>query len=142
MSIKKDILFRVGFVYFSFLLLGLVIIGRIVFIQFVQGNKYREKAKAVSLKDVPIKPNRGDILTYDGRLLATSIPNYEVHMDLRAKGLSSEDFHNSLDSLALCLSKLFGDKPKSMYKQELNQAYREGKRYFIHPSTCTLRPVR
>jgi cell division protein FtsI (penicillin-binding protein 3) len=131
MSIKKDILFRVGFVYFSFLLLGLVIIGRIIFIQFVQGNKYREKAKAISLKDVPIEPDRGDILTYDGRLLATSIPNYEIHMDMRAKGLSSENFHNNLDSLSLCLSKLFGDKPKSMYKQELNQAYKEGKRYYL-----------
>lgn len=131
MSIKKDILFRVGFVYFSFLLLGLAIIGRIIFIQFVQGNKYREKAKAVSLKNLPIEPTRGDILTYDGRLLATSIPNYEIRMDMQAKGLASETFHDNLDSLSLCLSKLFGDKSKSAYKQELSQAYKEGRRYFL-----------
>lgn len=131
MTVKKDILFRVGFVYFSFLLLGLIIIGRIIFIQFVQGNKYREKAKSISLKEMPIEPNRGDILTFDGRLLATSIPNYELHMDMRAQGLSAEDFKENLDSLSLCLAKLFGDKPKSAYKQELSQAYREGKRYFL-----------
>jgi cell division protein FtsI (penicillin-binding protein 3) len=131
MSIKKDILFRVGFVYFSFLLLGLLIIARIIFIQFVQGGKYREKAKTISLKDVTIEPNRGDILTYDGRLLATSIPNYEIRMDMRAKGLSNESFHENLDSLALCFSKLFGDKPKSQYKQDLNTAYKQGLRFYL-----------
>ncbi|HEY4787106.1 MAG TPA: penicillin-binding protein [Bacteroidales bacterium] len=131
MSVKKDILFRVGFVYFSFFLLGLIIIARVIYIQFIQGNKYRQLAKEISLKHITIEPNRGDILTYDGRLLATSIPNYEIRMDMRAKGLTSENFHNNLDSLSLCFSKLFSDKPKSMYKQELAQAYKEGKRFFL-----------
>jgi len=145
MAIKKEILFRVGFVYFSFLLLGLLIIARIIVIQFVQGNKYREKAKTLSLKDITIEPNRGDILTYDGRLLATSIPNYEIRMDMRAKGLSGDNFHNNLDSMAFCFSKLFGDKPKSMYKQELNDAYKEGRRFFLirrHADYNELREVR
>lgn len=131
MSIKKDILFRVGLVYFCFLLLGLAIISRVVFIQFVQGSEYKQKAKSISLKDITIDPNRGDILATDGRLLATSIPNYEIRMDMRAKGLAKEDFYQNLDSLSLCLAKLLGDKPKSTYKQDLAQAYREGKRFFL-----------
>lgn len=122
---------RVGMVYFCFLLLGLAIIARVVYIQFVQGAEYKQKEKSISLKDITIDPNRGDILATDGRLLATSIPNYEIRMDMRAKGLLKEDFYQNLDSLALCLAKLLGDKPKSMYKQELAQAYREGKRFFL-----------
>ena len=54
MSVKKDILFRVGLVYFCFLLLGAAIIGRVVYIQFVQGAEYKLKAKAISLKDITI----------------------------------------------------------------------------------------
>lgn len=131
MSIKKDILFRVGIVYLCFLLLGAVIIARIIQIQFVQGGKYREKAKAISLKDITIEPNRGDILAEDGRLLASSIPFYEIRMDMRAKGLDRQDFIENIDSLSFCLSKLFSDKTKGTYKQELDNAYNEGRRFFL-----------
>jgi cell division protein FtsI (penicillin-binding protein 3) len=92
---------------------------------------YREKAKAISLKDITIEPNRGDILATDGRLLASSIPYYEIRMDMRAKGLSRDDFYEHVDSLSLCLSRFFGDQPKSVYKQELIQAYKEAKRFYL-----------
>ncbi len=131
MSIKKDILFRVGLVYFCFLLLAMVIISRIVYIQFVKGGFYREKAKSVSLKDITIEPNRGDILATDGRLLASSIPFYEIRMDMKANGLDPDEFHANVDSIALCMSRLFGDKPKSAYKQEMLQAYNEKMRFFL-----------
>jgi cell division protein FtsI (penicillin-binding protein 3) len=103
----------------------------VIYIQFVRGSEYKQKAKDISLKDITIDPNRGDILATDGRLLATSIPNYEIRMDMRAKGLSKEDFYENLDSLALCLSKVLGDKPKSSYKQDLAQAFRDGKRFYL-----------
>lgn len=131
MAIKKEILFRVGLVYFGFALLAVAIIARIIYIQFVQGEQLRNKIKELTLKDITIEPNRGDILATDGRLLATSIPSYEIRMDMRANGLESEVFYEKIDSLALCLSKLFGDKPKSMYKKELTRAYREGRRFFL-----------
>lgn len=131
MSVKKDILLRAGFIYFCFLMLGMVIIGRIVQIQFVQGSKYREKSKAISLKDITIEPSRGDILATDGRLLSSSIPFYEIRMDMRAKGLDHDVFFENIDSLSLRLAKLFGDKPKSYYKQELVDAYKEGRRFYL-----------
>jgi cell division protein FtsI (penicillin-binding protein 3) len=131
MSIKKDILFRVGFVYFGFLLLGMIIIARIVHIQFVQGSKYRDKSKAISLKHFTIDPNRGDILATDGRLLATSMPNYEIRMDMQAKGLDKDMFYEEVDSLALCLANLTNDRPKSMYKNDLIQAFKKGERFHL-----------
>ncbi|MDP4210446.1 MAG: penicillin-binding protein [Bacteroidota bacterium] len=131
MSIKKEILFRAGIIYFCFLLLGFVIIGRIIFLQFVQGPKYREKAKAITLKDITISPNRGDILATDGRLLASSIPFYEIRMDLKARGLEKEVFQENLDSLSLCLSKLFKDKSSNAYKKDMQQAYKEGRRFYL-----------
>ena len=72
MSIKRDILLRAGIVYVCFLLFGMIIIFRIVQLQFIQGGKYREKAKAISLKDITIEPSRGDILACDGSLLSSS----------------------------------------------------------------------
>jgi cell division protein FtsI (penicillin-binding protein 3) len=104
MAIKKEILFRVGLVYFGFALLAVAIVARIIYIQFVQGEQLRNKIKELTLKDITIEPNRGDILATDGRLLATSIPSYEIRMDMKANGLESEIFYEKVDSLALCLS--------------------------------------
>ena len=119
MTIKKDIVWRVALVYVCILLFGICIIARIVYLQFVEVGPLAKKAVQLSVKDIEIQPNRGDILACDGRLLATAIPFYEIRCDLSKATISSDDFHDNIDSLALCLSKLFKDKPKSIYKQEI-----------------------
>jgi len=131
MSIKKDILLRVGIIYVSLIILAIAIIFQLFTVQFVQGNKWRSLAKELSLKDITISPNRGDILASDGRLLASSVPYYEIRIDTKAKGLTPEIFSNNIDSLSLCLSKLFNDKPKSEYKRELLNARRENRQYYL-----------
>jgi cell division protein FtsI (penicillin-binding protein 3) len=131
MTIKKEILFRVGLVYFCFALLALAIVARIVYIQFVQGEELRNKIKTKTLKDITIEPNRGNILATDGRILATSIPSYEISMDMQASGLDEKTFLDNVDSLAICLSKLFRDKPASVYKRELKRAYTTKTRFHL-----------
>jgi cell division protein FtsI (penicillin-binding protein 3) len=131
MSIKKEIIFRTALVYVVFLLLGIAIAGRILYIQFIEGEELRSKVKELTLKDITIEPSRGDILAHDGRLLATSIPSYEIRMDMKARGLTKSSFLKNIDSLSLCLSKLFGDKPKAEYKRDLMNAYKAGKRFHL-----------
>jgi cell division protein FtsI (penicillin-binding protein 3) len=131
MVVKKEILFRAGLVYVGFLLFGIAIIARILFIQMVEGDKLRKKTKELTLKNFTIDPARGDILATDGRLLATSIPSYEIRMDMRARGLTDEAFKDNIDSLSLCLSKLFKDKTKSTYRNNLLKAYRDGDQYYL-----------
>jgi cell division protein FtsI (penicillin-binding protein 3) len=131
MAVKKEILFRAGLVYVGFLLLGIAIIARILFIQIVQGDELRSKTKKLTLKNFTIDPARGDILATDGRLLATSIPSYEIRMDMKARGLTREVFMENIDSLSLCLSKLFKDKSKSVYKNELVRAFKEERRFYL-----------
>lgn len=131
MSIKKDILLRVGIVYVSLIVLAIAIIIQLLSVQFVQGSKWRSLARELSLQDITIDPNRGDILSSDGRLLASSVPFYEIRLDTRARGLTSEIFNANIDSLSLCLSQLFRDKPKSEYKRELTKARKANLRYYL-----------
>lgn len=131
MSIKKDILLRVGIVYVCLIILAIAIVVQLLSVQFVQGSKWRSLAKELSLNNITIEPNRGDILASDGRLLASSVPFYEIRIDTRAKGLTREIFEENIDSLSLCLSKLFGDKSKSEYKKELTKARREKRQYYL-----------
>ena len=131
MSLKKHIVWRVGVVYIGIFILSLGIIGKLFFLIYVEGSKWEEKADEHNMKFITIDPNRGDILTYDGRLLASSVPYYEIRMDLMSTAMSGEIFSEKVDSLAFCLSKLFNDKSKADYKREIILARQNGKRYHL-----------
>ncbi|MBN2520711.1 MAG: penicillin-binding protein 2, partial [Bacteroidales bacterium] len=131
MSIKKDIVWRVAVIYFSILFFALLIIGRVFYLQFFESEKWKSKSEMISYQDVTIEPNRGDIYSNDGRLLATSVPFYEVRMDLNSNALNSDLFYEKVDSLALCLSYLFKDRSQNEYRRLLILNKNKGNRYFL-----------
>lgn len=131
MSLKKHIVWRVGVVYLGIFVLSLSIIGKLFFLIYVEGSKWEEKAEEHNMKYITIDPNRGDILADDGRLLASSIPYYEIRMDLMSTAMSGEIFRKEVDSLAFSLSKLFNDKSKAAYKREIIRARQNGERYHL-----------
>jgi cell division protein FtsI (penicillin-binding protein 3) len=130
MSIRKDILLRVGLVYVVAVILGLLIIFRVAYLQIAEHDKW-SKANTLTMKDIIIEPNRGDICASDGRILASSIPFYEIRMDTKCPGLTDEVFNAGIDSLAYNLSNLFRDKSKAAYKNELVSARYRGERYHL-----------
>ncbi|MBE9509880.1 MAG: transpeptidase family protein [Bacteroidetes bacterium] len=131
MSLKKHIVWRVGVVYLGIFILSLGIIGKLFFLIYVEGSKWEEKAEEHNMKYVTIDPNRGDILADDGRLLASSVPYYEIRMDLMSTAMSDEIFTKKIDSLAFCFSKLFNDRSKAAYKREIIRARQNGERYHL-----------
>lgn len=130
MNIKKDILLRMGIVYVGLLIGACLIVGRIVFLQFVEGDKWRDRQRGVSQRSITIEANRGDILASDGRLLASSIPSYAIYMDLKADGLNSSVFYSHLDSLSISLSHFFKDRSVSDYKRYILKGWKKGSRYY------------
>jgi len=131
MEIKKDIMWRIYLVFACFLLFGIAILVQIFRIQFVEGDYWRSKADSLTTQIKSIEASRGNIFSSDGSLLATSVPIYDVRMDLKADGLTNEVFNKNLDSLSLCLSGLFLDKSRAEYNHDLRQGRNEGSRYFL-----------
>ncbi|WP_321295678.1 penicillin-binding protein [Marinifilum fragile] len=132
MPIKKDIIWRVGLVYAVVMLFALMIVGRVVTLQLFEGDYWRGKAQKISQRDVTVHANRGDICAEDGRLLATSLPYYQLRMDFKASGLTDEVFKLKVDSLALCLSQFFNDKSKNEYRRFLwNSKYKKKSNRYV-----------
>ena len=131
MSIKKNILFRVGIIYFLLSVVAVSIIAKAVYTQVAEGVELKKQMEKISLKDIIIEPNRGDILATDGRLLATSLPSYEIRVDTRASGLTDNVFNDSIGALSLSLEKMFRKKSADLYKKELITARKQGKRYYL-----------
>jgi cell division protein FtsI (penicillin-binding protein 3) len=128
---KNDILIRMRLVYFLMVLGALLIIGKVLYIQFVEGDHWRDLAQKITMRYISIDAARGDICADDGRLLATSVPIYEIRMDMSTKVASDELFYSKVDSLALCLSRLFGDRTPGQYRAALAGARKNQNRYYL-----------
>lgn len=131
MSIKSDILWRVGLVYLAVTLFALVIVAKIVYLQFIDGDVWKAKAENTRIKNFRIPPHRGDIYTHDMMLLASSVPYYEIRMDMRTPALTDRIFYRHVDSLSFSLSLLFKDRSPEEYKHKLLEARRKGNRYLL-----------
>ncbi|MDR2848728.1 MAG: hypothetical protein LBV39_06440, partial [Bacteroidales bacterium] len=130
-AVKKTILVRVAFIYFVVGLMGVSIIGKVIYTQLHDGTQLKEEQAKISESDITIDPIRGDITASDGRVLATSIPYYEIRMDTRAGGLTDDIFNANIDSLALYLSEIPGNKSAAAYKQDIVNARKHGQRFFM-----------
>lgn len=131
MSPEKILRLRVGLVYGSLVVFAIAIAVRMFTIQIGEGDKWREQALNVATSVRTVQPDRGHIYSDDGRLLATSVPEYEVHMDMRAEGLTDKLFFSGVDSLSLGLSALFNDRTAAEYKRALLDAHARGERYYL-----------
>ena len=131
MNLKKDILSRVYLVYGLVCLFALVILGRVVHLQFIEGSEWRGKAEQLTVGYKNIAAVRGNIYASDGSLLATSVPKYEVRFDANTEALTNKIFNEHVDSLAIELNKLFPEKTTIQYKSELIGARKKGARYHL-----------
>ena len=104
MAIKDDITWRTIIVYVFIVLFGCLILAKACAVMTVEGEKWRKMASAnVPVQPVKIEPNRGDIWAADGRILATSVPFYELRFDPIA--VNKKAFDAEVDSLLGALHK-------------------------------------
>ena len=129
MEVKKDMLWRVYLIYFFICLFGVAIIYKIFIIQFSEGDEWRAKSKKFSTKLFDVEAVRGNIYDANGILLATSLPYYEVGMDINVEATTQEVFDENIDSLATCFANLYPDKSEREYKKLLIKARKDGDRW-------------
>lgn len=100
-------------------------------IQFSEGEKWRSKAEEFTTKVFEIEAVRGNIFDVNGNLLATSLPYYEIGVDINAPSITKKLFNEKKDSLALMLSNLFKDKSEKEYLKILKKARKANDRYVV-----------
>ena len=107
---------------------GLAVLFKLLSIQFIHGDKYRDLADNPVVKNVTIPANRGNVYADDGSLLATSIPKYDIRID--AITPSAKTFEKYLKPLSDSLSKYSG-KPSSYYQKGIRKARANKNRYYL-----------
>lgn len=124
---EKSILSRLYFVAACLFLFAILVVVKLVMIQ-INGEEYRQMAEESTIKNFVIQPNRGNLYSDDGSLLATSVTRYDIRFD--AVTVSDKNFEANVKALAGSLSKLLG-KPSSYYQNALRRARVNKNRYFL-----------
>ena len=126
-----NVMFRV-YAVFTFLgIFALAVIIKVAVIQVFEGEALKEQAIEQEYRFFDTDAVRGNIYASDGSLLATSIPIFEIRMDVASDLISDKLFNDSATWLARSLSKKFGNKTQWEYKQMLIKARTAGNRYLL-----------
>ncbi|MBK7231900.1 MAG: peptidoglycan glycosyltransferase [Saprospiraceae bacterium] len=132
MDRKKELLIRVYVILGLFGCVAAYMIYHAIKIVAIEGDEWRQKGEELYFKLVSIEAERGKILSDDGSPLALSLPFFEIRMDTRAKGLTSELFNAKVDSLAACLVRdLYQEKSLNEVKNWLVRERKAKNRYLL-----------
>lgn len=133
MEVKKDILWRVYLSYLVMVGVCIAIFAKAVYIQQVEGSKWRSMSDSLHQRIDEVEAERGTIYSEEGQMLSTSIPQFDIFMDFRVEGLREKNglrFRENIDSLSIGLANLFKDQTASQYRLQLQAAYRNKEGYY------------
>jgi len=75
---------------------------------------------------VDVKPVRGNILSSDGQLMASSIPEFKLYMDFKAGGEVKDSLWNEkVDSICEGLHEIFPEKSAAQFKHDLEIGHKK-----------------
>lgn len=132
MNIRTDILRRSYLAFGLIVLFAIAVLFQLFRVQYSQGDRWRSMADSLSTRYIDVEAVRGNIYSSDGSLLASSIPEYDLRMDLYAPGIMEDEvFDSKVDSLAVRLASFFGDRSSTQYVAALRDARKKGNRYFL-----------
>ncbi len=122
----------VGVILYAIYLLMLVasvgLIARIIYIQaFFTPDPAIEKVLTPSSRLVVIEATRGNILARDGRMLATTYPEYDIFLDCTVQPDSI--WNTYLGDLSKGLNRIFKEHSALQYRKMLEKGRKKGSRY-------------
>lgn len=123
---RNSIIPRYKLVAFIIMGIGLLILGKALYIATVKRDYWMEVASRLKKDSVDVKPIRGNILSCDGRLMASSLPEYKLYMDFVAGGEKKDSlWTKKVDSICIGLHEIFPEKSAAEFKQHLEQGRKE-----------------
>jgi len=113
-------------------LVAAAVVVRMLYLMTAKRDYWIHVADRVKKDSVSVKPNRGNILSCDGQLMASSLPEYKMFMDFKALHESQTDtlWEQKVDTLCLCLHQIFPEKTAAEFKSDLEEGRKRGSRHW------------
>ena len=128
----KKIMPRYRAISLVMIILAVCVVGKSLYIMTAKRDYWMKVAERQKRDSVTVKPNRGNILSCTGQLLASSLPEFKIYMDFVALKEAKSDslWDVKVDSICNGLHKIFPDKSAAEFKQHRSEGKAKMKRHW------------
>ena len=125
-KIQKDkVTYKATVIVAIAIVASVCIVLRAAYVIFVEGEKWEAKIAKLKIENRAIPAVRGNIYAKDGRLMASSLPQYYVYVDFRADGLKIDTLNKYLPALSDSLALYFGEYTPEGYRRHIMTGYKK-----------------
>ncbi len=113
-------------------LIAIAVVAKAAYIMTAEHDYWMKVADRVKKDSVEVMPARGNILSCDGQLLASSLPEFRIYMDFKQLETAKTDslWQVKLDSICQGLHHIFPERSAAEFRANLEQGRKEGKRHW------------
>ena len=129
---SKKVMPRYSFLAILMTLVAITVVGKTLYIMTAKRAFWEEVADRVKVDSLKTLPIRGNILSCDGQLMASSLPQYNIFMDFVALREAKKDtlFEQKLDSICMGLNAIFPDRSAEEFKKHFMEGFEKNKRHW------------
>lgn len=129
---QKNIMLRYTFIVFIMALLAVAVIVKAGIIMFAERQYWKDVADRFVKENVEIRPNRGNIISADGKLMASSLPEYKIYMDFQAGGMTKDTMlMNHLSEICKGLHEIFPSKSVQEFRTHILRGRKKKSRHYL-----------
>ena len=132
----KNITLRYTFFVLIMALLAIAVIVKAGIIMFAERQYWKDVADRFVRENVIVFPTRGNIISADGKLMASSLPEFRIYMDFKAGGVKKDTMlMNHLQEICEGLNRIFPDKSAAEFRKTILRGRKLGSRnYLLYPN--------
>ena len=129
---NKKVMLRYCCIAIAMTAVATMVLGRTLYIMTAKRDFWKAVANRVKVDSVSTAPVRGNILSCDGQLMASSLPQYKMFVDFRAIHSSDKDslFVAKLDSISNGLNAIFPECSAAEFKANLLEGFHKKKAHW------------
>ena len=129
---SKKVMPRYAFLAVIMTLVAISVLGKTLYIMTAKRAYWEEVADRVKVDSLKTQPMRGNILSCDGQLMASSLPQYNIFMDFKALRVAKKDtlFCEKIDSICTGLNAIFPDRTAAEFKKHLMEGFEKNKQHW------------
>lgn len=132
----KKVMPRYSAIAIIMTIFAIAVVGKALYIMTAKHDYWMKVAERQKKDSVTVKPNRGNILSCTGQLMASSLPEFKVFMDFKALKDAGNDslWDAKQDSICLCLHQIFPNLSESDFKKHLTEGRAKMSRHWpVYP---------
>lgn len=113
-------------------MIAFAVVVKAGYIMTVKRSYWEQVADRVKKDSVSVTPKRGNILSCDGELMASSLPEFMVFMDFKQLCDAKNDslWESKLDSICMGLNRIFPERSAKEFRSNLQEGFAKKSRHY------------